>query len=190
MDDRFMLFGMESFNELLNQVLPASVNIESVLMKIIGSGFDESKLSGLLSQIAKIFTDPLENLDDDLKYHMKQQLGYAINKKIVIKSDILGDLTVEILQKEPKIKIYKSTSEDITKFPVITLNKDAILSILGRKATMLEMILKKQISISNTIELAQGFTRLLLAIPTLYLTQKELLVKVQQGFQSLFSQFN
>ena len=190
MDDRFLLFGLESFNALLNQAFPTSINWEPTMMKISSSGFDETKLNGLLNQVVKIFNDPLEDLDDDLKYHVKQQMGYAISKKIVLKSDIIGEFTIEFLKEEPKIKLSKSTSEDLSKLPVINMNKNALLSVLGRKATILELILKKKMSITNTVELGQGFTRLLLAIPSLYLTRKELLAKLQQGLLALLSQFN
>ncbi|NHI93404.1 MAG: hypothetical protein EAX96_13035 [Candidatus Lokiarchaeota archaeon] len=190
MDERFLLFGLESFNALLNQVLPASLNWETSLVKITGSGFDENKLTNLLSQVVKILADPLETLEDDLKYHMIKQLEDAINKKIVIKSDILGEFKLEFIKEDPKIKISKLTSDDISKLPIVSINKEVILSILEQKSSMLEMILKKKMSLSNTSELSQGFTRILLSIPSLYLTRKELLSTIKQGFLSLLSQFN
>jgi len=190
MDDRFLLFGLESFNELLNQALPKSVNWESSLMKITSSGLDENKMIMLIGQFAKIMMEPIEGLDDEMKYHIKKQVSYALEKKLVIKSDLTGELTIELLKEEPHLKISKSTPEDLSKLPVITINKDALLSVLGGKATMLEMILKKQMVITQPVLLADALTRLLLAIPALYLTNRDLLNKLQIGLQQFLTQFN
>ena len=190
MDDRFLLFGLESFNELLNQALPQSINWESSLMKIASSGLDENKMTALLGQFVKIMMDPIGGLDDEMKYHIKKQASYAFYKKLVIKSDLIGEFTIELLKQEPHLKITKSTQDDLSKLPVITINKDALLSVLGGKATMLEMILKKQMVITQTVLLAEALTRFLLAIPALYLTNKDLLNKLQIGFQQLLTQFN
>ena len=190
MDDRFLLFGLESFNELLNQALPKSMNWESSLTKIASSGLDENKLTMLLGQFAKIMMYPIESLDDEMKYHVKQQVAHAFDKKLVLKSDLLGEVTIELLKAEPHLKITRSTQEEMSKLPVITLNKDALLSVLGGKASMLEMILKKQMTMTNTVLLAEALTRLLLAIPTLYLTNEDLMSKIQGGFQQFLSQFN
>ena len=190
MDDRFLLFGLESFNELLNQALPKSVNWETSLTKIASSGLDENKMTMLLGQFAKILMDPIENLDEEMKYHVNKQVSHAFDKKLVIKSDLAGELTIELLKNEPHMKIKKSTQEDLSKLPVISFNKDVLLSILSGKATMLEMILKKEMVITQTVLLADALTRFLLAIPALYLTNKELLNTLQVGLQQFLTQFN
>ncbi|MHA1784856.1 MAG: hypothetical protein ACTSVY_14470 [Candidatus Helarchaeota archaeon] len=190
MSDRFLLFGLESFNELLNQTLPQSMNWESSLEKIKNMGLDAQKLQDILGMVSSILIDPMTSLDEDLQLHMKRQMKYAYNKKIIIKSDILGEFAIEILKEKPKFKITKPTYDEINKLPVIVINKDALILILERKATMLEMLLKKTITISNTVELGEGFTRILLSLPSLYLTNEQLLAKTRQGFEKFFSQFN
>ncbi len=190
MDDRFLLFGLESFNELLIQALPKSINWEDSLTKIASLGLDENKMTALLGQFAKIMMDPIESLDDDMKFHIKEQVSYAFNKKLVLKSDLASELTIEFLKDEPHFKVTKSTSEDLNTLPVIDINKDVLLSVLGGKATMLELILKKQMVITQTVLLADALTRLLLAIPSLYLTNKILLEKIQAGYTQFLTQFN